>query len=94
MDIGTFKATFPEFIEVADDYVQPALDRATRMVSASRYGSFTDDAIGYMAAAFLAVSPFGGNTRLKVTDPTKTSYWVTFAEIRASVTPAAIVSMG
>ena len=94
MDYNTFILTFPEFRDVVQEVVQAQLTRAAKMVSSSRYGAFTDDAVAYMTAAFLAASPFGGNTRLKTNDPTKTSYWLTFAEIRASVTPAAIVSMG
>lgn len=84
-----FLAAFPEF-RAAGAMIPTKLAEATRRVDSSIYGDRTEDAIGYLAAHLLAMSPFGVNLR-KEDDKTKSSYLDSFEAIRREVAPSMIV---
>lgn len=78
---ANFKARFTEFIPAADALVQAALDAAARECDPRVYGDRTDDAVGWLAAHNLAVSPQGRSARLE-SDKATTTYFERFAQIR------------
>lgn len=59
-----FTQDYPEFAAIAQPKVERALSRATTRVDTAAWGKFTDEAVGLLAAHFLAIAPdtSGANT--------------------------------
>lgn len=85
MDTTTFKARFPEFGRLPDPVIQDAINRATLRTNATVMGDQTDEAIGYMAAHLLALSPFGQQARMSEPGKMTTYYqhWLDLARYKA-----------
>lgn len=85
MDTLTFKVRFPEFGRLPDAVIQDAINRGTARTNATVMGNQTDEAIGYMAAHLLALSPFGQQARLSEPGKMTTYYqhWLDIARYKA-----------
>jgi hypothetical protein len=89
--VPSFQAAFLEFRETDSEIVAACIARAQRWVSASRWGTLTDDGVSYLAAHFLAIDPSGTSTALIPTkdrgegDFCETTYGVMFMQLRKSV---------
>lgn len=74
MDTTTFLAIYDEFAKVNPLKVDHALSRATNRIDAVEWGVYTEEAVGLLAAHFLASSGSGGNqlggviTRISIED--------------------------
>jgi Protein of unknown function (DUF4054) len=80
VDNITFKARFPEFARLPDATLNDVIARATKRTNPTVLGEETDEAIGYMAAHLLALSPYGQQARLS--EPGKmTTYYQHWLEI-------------
>jgi len=58
IDVPTFKAAFPEFVDAPDDLVQAQLDFATARATPSVWGGLTEEGAFVYCARFLALSPY------------------------------------
>lgn len=85
MDIPTFKARFPEFSRLPDPTIKDAIARGTARTNSTVMGDQTDEAIGYMAAHLLALSPYGQQARLSEPGKMTTYYqhWYDIAQYKA-----------
>lgn len=63
LSLSAFRARFPEFRSAEDSLVLSHLDQAHRMFDEQLYGRNYLDAVGYMTAEMLSLSPFGTNAR-------------------------------
>lgn len=81
----TFRARWPEFATLADSQVQANLTAAARRCDSRVFGDDTDEAVGYLAAHLLAMSPGGQQARLEGKEGTTTYYaeWQRLARQRA-----------
>lgn len=61
---STLKARFAELAPTSDTVVDAAIAEAARSCDASVYGAAIDDAVLYLAAHLLAISPQGAASRL------------------------------
>ena len=84
MDTLTFKARFPEFARLPDVTLNDVIARATARTNATVMGDQADEAIGYMAAHLLALSPYGQQARLSEPGKTTTYYqhWLEIARYK------------
>jgi gamma-glutamylcysteine synthetase len=71
VDADTFLARFPEFRTATN--IEEKLAEATRRTAPETFGELTEDAIGYMAAHLIAISPQGISQRLE-DDKSETTY--------------------
>lgn len=76
-----FLIRFPEFEGAPAGLIDEVIAEATRRVDPDQYLETTDDAIKYLAAHKLAISPYGQQARLS-TDGSST-YKVEFDELRS-----------
>ena len=86
MDCITFKARFPEFNRLPDVTIQDALDRGVAQTNANVFGPLQDEASSYLAAHFLALSPYGQQARLVAKDGTTTyfTHWIRIAQLKSA----------
>ena len=59
-----FKAEFAEFAGASDSIVQAKLTQAEAETDAAVFGAQVDDAVKYLAAHLLALSPFARDMKL------------------------------
>lgn len=85
MTLTTFKGRFPEFQGVPDVQVEDAITRATAQTGRIWKPSLADESIGYLAAHFLAMSPFGQQARLAAADG-NTTYMSHYKRLRTLAT--------
>ena len=64
LPITTFRARFPEFQSLPDATVQDAINRGAAQSDSTIFGDLVDESTGYLAAHFLALSPYGQQSRL------------------------------
>lgn len=88
-----FIAQFPEFARVQPPVVNAQLARAARWVDPAVWRTQATDGMMYLAAHFLALSPFGMSTRLAAKDGT-TTYKKQFDEMMVAVTGGFVVAGG
>lgn len=84
----SFIEAFPEFEEAKKKLVEAKIAEATRRVDPEVFRTKADDAIGYLAAHLLSMSPFGQHARLipKNAKPTRDDALTTYErEYRALV---------
>src|ERR1700692_4051979 len=105
MNVAAFLRQFPEFAETADVIVQAKLTlAAVRMggPDTSVWGAFAgpsqpltlaDLAHGYLAAHYLALSPFGTETRLEP-GKARTTYLEVWEDLVQSLAPGILVAGG
>jgi Protein of unknown function (DUF4054) len=91
MTVEEFRARFAEFRTAGDPLVESVLAEATRRVAPEVYGELTNDAVGYLAAHLLAISPFGKNMRLE-DDKSETTFWSEYIAIRKQVVVTTFVT--
>lgn len=86
MDTLTFKARFPEFGRLPDPTIQDAINRGVAQTNANVMGTMTDESIGYLAAHFLALSPYGQQARMVAKDGSTTYYqhWIRIATFKSA----------
>jgi hypothetical protein len=76
-----FKARFPEFQNLPDVTLLDAIERGSEQSDPAVFGAIVDEAVGYLAAHFLALSPFGTpSARLNPTSEV-TTYMVHYKRI-------------
>lgn len=63
MTLGEFRVLFPEFNGVADAMVTGWLTQAALSIDSSIWGPKASLGQGYLAAHYLATSPFGQNAK-------------------------------
>lgn len=80
-----FRARFPEFANLPDATIQDAIDRGAAQADATVFGTLVDEATGYLAAHFLALSPFGQQARLTAVDG-KTTYMTHYMRLQVMKT--------
>lgn len=81
-----FLARFPEFEPASRPMINASIAEAVRGVDATIFGDKTDDAVRWLAAHLLAISPFGMQARL-VSKEGASTYGERFAMLTRSVTP-------
>ena len=64
LTLTVFRARFPEFQSLPDPTAQDAINRGAAQSDSIVFGDLTDEATGYLAAHFLALSPYGQQSRL------------------------------
>lgn len=69
-----FKTRAPEWKTARDERIDAALTQATARTDASLFGASTDDAVFFLAAHLLAVSPSGKAARLEGGKVARTLY--------------------
>lgn len=80
-----FRLRFPEFKACNDAFLQGFLDAAEPFVNAAVFQTRRAEAIGYLAAHRLALSPYGPNAKL-VSKMGTTTYGTTYDVILATCT--------
>lgn len=81
-----FRVRFPELAKLPDATIQDAITRATAQTAAGVWGALADESIGYLAAHYLALSPYGQMARLEINGQPTTTYmvhWKRLARIKA-----------
>lgn len=81
-----FRVRFPEFGKLPDPTIADAILRASNQTAAGVWGNLADEAIGYLAAHMLALSPYGQQARLEVKGVPTTTYmmhWKRLARMKA-----------
>lgn len=81
LTVAEFRARFPEFAGAEDALIQKKLDVAANSIDPEVYRDSAHDAAYYFAADHLALSPFGGDSRLASANGT-TTYRVCLEELR------------
>jgi Protein of unknown function (DUF4054) len=86
VDPITFKARFPEFNRLPDVMIQDAINRGVAQTNANVFGPLQDEASAYLAAHFLALSPYGQQARLVSKDGSTTyfSHWLRIAQLKSA----------
>lgn len=86
MDTITFKARFPEFNRLPDVTIQDAINRGVAQTNANVFGTLQDEASAYLAAHFLALSPYGQQARLVAKDGNTTYFlhWIRIAQLKSA----------
>ena len=86
MDPITFKARFPEFNRLPDVTIQDAIQRGQAQTNANVFGPLQDEASSYLAAHFLALSPYGQQARLVSKDGSTTYFmhWIRIAQFKSA----------
>ena len=74
LSLSTFRARFPEFQSQPDATLQDAINRGAAQSDSTIFGDLVDEATGYLAAHFLALSPFGQQARLSGPTESTTYY--------------------
>ena len=69
----SFKIAFPEFSEVSDTLVDAKIGESQRELDSGAFGDIYDDAVSYLTAHKLAISPYGQQLQL-VSDDGRTTY--------------------
>lgn len=90
LTLEAFRDGFPEFKNAADSLVQTKLDEAHRHFEREVFGGRYLDAVGYLTAHKLALSPLGTNARLNKTSD-ETTYSVQLRDIVALVPKTPLV---
>jgi hypothetical protein len=85
LTLAQFRARFPEFERLPDATLTDALARGLVQTSTIVFGDISDEATGYLAAHFLALSPYGQQARLSAVDGTTTymTHWRRIAAMRS-----------
>lgn len=88
MNLSTFRGLFPEFNGVPDAMVTGWLAQAATSIDVNIWGTKADLGQAYLAAHYLATSPFGQNARMKqvagiATDPT--TYMTNYKRLQREV---------
>jgi hypothetical protein len=90
VDPITFKARFPEFNRLPDVTIQDAINRGVAQTNANVFGPLQDEASAYLAAHFLALSPYGQQARLvssaelAMRSTTYFSHWLRIAQLKSA----------
>lgn len=74
MNLTSFRARRPEFVNIPDATIQAALDDAALRLSPALLGTSFDEAHMWFAAHLLAQAPWGYAARLKGTEDGSTVY--------------------
>ncbi len=74
LSITTFRARFPEFQSLPDPTIQDAINRGAAQSDSVIFGDLVDESTGYLAAHFLALSPYGQQARLTGANESTTYY--------------------
>jgi hypothetical protein len=78
--VQSFRDAYPEFAATEEPLVTQALADAVMEFDPRVCGEYTDRLVGLRTAHYLAIAPFGQNTRTEGVD-TVTTYSTTIAEI-------------
>jgi hypothetical protein len=86
LKLVTFRARFPEFANLPDATLLDAIDRGAAQSDATIFGDLVDESTGYLAAHFLALSPYGQQARLVGANESTTYYihWRRLANKKAA----------
>ena len=79
--LASFRTRFPEFAETDDAMVQAKLDEVAVALDDRVFGARIDEAVAYLVAHRLALSPFGQNARMVAKDGS-TTYGEQYAGIQ------------
>jgi hypothetical protein len=79
--LASFRVHFPEFEGASDSLVQAKLDEAALALDERVFGARFDEAVRYLAAHRLALSPFGQTARMVAKDGS-TTYGETYAGVQ------------
>jgi hypothetical protein len=89
MTYNEFIARFPEYKNAPQPMVVAHIEDATKRVDPRIFRAKTEMAIGFLAAATLARSPFARTMR--PAENKEPDYWDEFIKIRNEVTPRSFV---
>lgn len=90
INYATFIAGFPEFVKAPTTLVQYHLARATAEVSEDYFGDLREDAVFYLAAHRMALSPYGQAAKL-APEKGATTYEKHFQELLRKSASGAVV---
>lgn len=90
LDTSGFLARFPEFEEANPVLIDAKLTEAAHYFDEDLYGDLYPEAVGYLAAHLLSLSPFGTNARLDKTSD-MTSYRANLDRLAALIPAGPLV---
>ena len=94
VSVEQFRLEFPEFVNANEGLLAGKIADATAMLNASAFGTMHDQAIKYMAAHLVALSPNGEFARLdpnEQNDGARTTYERQYLSIQRGVIGAMVV---
>lgn len=82
---STFRARFPEFVDVETPVIQAHLDDAEKLIDSVIWGDKAEQGHAWLTAHTLASTPFGVGARLDKGKSQETTYSKRYEEIRLTI---------